>query len=134
MEKDGKPIVTPGITMHDIRLAMRIEKLWDKFWEKGRARLPRQGWTFTGRKRLTVRYWGVREAKLVPEWRQDLIASRRHLREKFLQAQGKKASNSKRLQRPRKQTPRWKKMKWRNQSKRRKVDPVGETTEAGASV
>ncbi|KAI0088135.1 hypothetical protein BDY19DRAFT_994539 [Irpex rosettiformis] len=122
---EGSPyVVAPGLTMHDIRVAMRIEKLWDKFWQKGRARLPRQGWKFLGRRKLAIRYWGIREARLVSTWRKDLRLTRAWLRKKWLVSQGKDVKPRKtRVQLPKKKTPRWKRMKWRHNAPRVPYEP-----------
>ena len=117
--------------MHDIRLAIRIEKLWDKFWKSGRARLPRAGWKFTGRKKLALRYWGMREARLVPTWRKDLERTRAWLRVKWLKSQGKSPiRRSPHLQRPKNKTPTWKKMLWKNMARRKRKE-LAEASEAG---
>ncbi|KAI0684941.1 hypothetical protein BC835DRAFT_1523662 [Cytidiella melzeri] len=116
LDENG-PIVVPGVTMHDIRVAMRLEKLWEKYWAQGKAKLPRLGWKLKGHKRTAVRYWGIRVAKLKPPSREEVARTRVRLRRSWPHCKGKGAT-ARRKPRKKRKTPRWKKMKWKKRARR----------------
>lgn len=117
--EDG-PIVTPGITMHDIRVAFRIEKLWNHYWGQGKARLPRKGWVFTGQRSMAIRFWGELYARLSPNWKEEMATARAKQRRGWLRKQGK-PTGLRKYQPKKRKTPRWKKMKWKNRALRGKL-------------
>jgi len=104
----------PGITMHDIRIAYRLEKLWEKYWAQGKARMPRKGWKWTGRKRASVGAWGKLYARLSLNWRAQMAGAVRRLHEKLHPNGG----TEKKKNRKKKKTPRWKLFVWKNRARR----------------
>ncbi|KIP04609.1 hypothetical protein PHLGIDRAFT_19929 [Phlebiopsis gigantea 11061_1 CR5-6] len=46
--REGHSKDTPGITALDLRIAIRVEALWDKWLEQGKAKLPPPGTTDSG--------------------------------------------------------------------------------------
>jgi hypothetical protein len=115
-----REFVTPGITMHDIRVAIRIEKTWDKYWAQSKARLPQKGWKLTGRRRIAVRYWGILEARLRGDWRREANKARAQVQKKWLKTQGKGLKGKRKTEKNEIETPRWKKMKWKKRARKKK--------------
>ncbi|KAI0339937.1 hypothetical protein BDW22DRAFT_1486624 [Trametopsis cervina] len=88
-----KPVSVPGITMHDVRLAMRLERAWGTLWDSHRAALPRKGWSFPGLKRPRIISRGRIQAKVGRYWKYEVRVVRwlaRAAREKA-QAEQKRA-------------------------------------------
>ena len=50
----------PGITLLDIRIALRVEKLWEKYLENGKAILPPPGISSPGYEIRTIVGYGLK--------------------------------------------------------------------------
>lgn len=126
------PITWPGVTIQDIRMAYRIEKLWEMYWEGGKARLPQKGWKFPGNPVGPIRKWGLIAARLWPKkHRRNVLRAAGRIPQPVI-VNGKKRIAKK------KKTPRWKKFKWKNQARRRqkreeKTAPAGMAVKADSA-
>lgn len=110
---DSEPVTLPGITIQDIRLAYRIERIWEKYWEKGKAGLRRRESRFPGHIIHSVRMWGLIWAKLWSRATRMAVLKRMGRLPEPVAADGKKRKRK---------TPRWKKFKWKNRA--RKVQKI----------
>ena len=106
------PIPWPGVTIQDIRLAYRIEKVWESYWAEGKAELPQTNSKFPGRRVKYIRLRGIMLARLFPK----------KLRRRIQSAAGRIPKpvlvDGHRRPRKKQKTPRWKRWKWRNQARR----------------
>lgn len=58
--KGGGKIEAPGITALDVRIAIRVEELWDKWLREGKTMLPPPGTTDSGVEVMSITGFAVR--------------------------------------------------------------------------